>query len=41
MKVNKTPSNNELTKEFYKTFLDELQTTHMESKNETFHTKNF
>ena len=39
MKNNKTPSNDGLTKEFYKTFWDELKTPLMKSINQDFHTK--
>ena len=46
MKSNKTPGNDELTKEFYKTFWDELKsrlielkTPLMESVNRAFYTK--
>ena len=39
MKYNKTPGNNRLTKEFYKTFWDKLKTSLMESVNQAFHTK--
>lgn len=39
MKNNKTSGNDGLTKEFYKTFLDEMKTPLMESFNQTFHTK--
>ena len=38
MKNNKTPGNDGLSKEFYKTFWDELKTPLMESVNKTFHT---
>ena len=37
MKNNKTPGNDGLSKEFYKTFWDELKTPLMESVNKTFH----
>ena len=39
MKNNKTPDNDGLTKEFEKTFWDELKTSLMESVNQAFHTK--
>ena len=39
MKYNKTPGNNRLTKEFYKTFWDKPKTSLMESVNQAFHTK--
>ena len=39
MKNNKTPCNDRLAKEFYKTFCDELKTPLMESVNQVFHTK--
>ena len=39
MKNNKVPGNDGLTKEFYKTFWDELKTPLMESVNQAFHTK--
>ena len=39
MKNNKTPGNDGLTKEFYKTVWDELKTPLIESFNQTLHTK--
>ena len=39
IKNNKTPGNNGLTKEFYKTFWDELKTPLIESVNQVSHTK--
>ena len=39
MKNKKTPGNDGLAKEFYKTFLDELKTPLMESINRVFYTK--
>ena len=39
MKNNKTPDNDGLTKEFDKTFGDELKTPLMESVNQAFHSK--
>ena len=39
MKNNKTPGNDGLAKEFYKTFWDELKTAVMKSVNQAFHTK--
>ena len=39
MKNNKTRSNDGLTKEFYVTLWDELNTPLMESVNQAFHTK--
>ena len=39
LKKNKTPGNDGLMKEFYKTFWSELKTPLMESVNQPFHTK--
>ena len=39
MKHNKTPGNGGLTKEFYKTFWDELKTPIMENVRQAFDTK--
>ena len=36
---NKTPGNNDLTKEFYETFWDELKTPSMEGINRALYTK--
>ena len=39
MRNNKTPGNDRLPKEFYKTFWDELKNSLMESINRAFYTK--
>ena len=39
MKNNKTSGNGGLTKQFCKTFLDELKTSLMKNINQAFHTK--